>query len=103
MRETDYRLALDHDAEIVVRFSTDKQGVTSYRVVLLAVIDGEQHAVRVFDNAHGVHDMHRYEGQTKLPAETFSTATAGEAMRDAIGQVLGSYREMIEVWKPRPA
>jgi hypothetical protein len=56
--------------------------------------------VRVFDNVHGVHDMHRYKGREKLSAETFSHAGASAAMNEASRPVLGSYREMIEAWTP---
>jgi hypothetical protein len=97
---TDYRLLLDHDAELVVRFLTERREVLIYRVVLLAIRDGAQHTVRVFDNAHGRNDMHRYRQGDKQPAETFSEATPGEAMREAIRWVLDSYREMIETWQP---
>jgi hypothetical protein len=99
-KDIDYRYPLDHDAQIVVRFTTERDEVVRYRVVLLAVYEGEDRTVRLFDNAHGVNDMHRYEGAEKQEAETFSQASPREAMYEAIRWVLGSYREMIDAWAP---
>jgi hypothetical protein len=68
--------------------------------VLLAVERGEQRAVRVYDNAHRNHDMHRYNRENvKQAPERFHRGSAGEAMRSAIAAVRGGYREMIESWR----
>jgi len=32
-------------------------------------IEGKWQTIRLFDNAHGDHDMHRYTGSEKQPAE----------------------------------
>jgi hypothetical protein len=96
--DVDYREILDHDAEVIVRFITERGAVIRYRVVLVAVVGGEEHTVRVFDNAHGRNDMHRYVSGEKRPAEEFSQASPGEAMRVAIRWAQQSYREMIDAW-----
>lgn len=56
--------------------------------------------VRVYDNAHGVHDMHRYNrAGEKQPAEAFHDGSASEALQSALDAVRDSYREMIESWR----
>jgi hypothetical protein len=70
--ETDYRDWLDLDTAIGVRFRTRRSEVTDYVVVLLAVDRGALWAVRVYDNTHERHDMHRYNREgVKRAAETF--------------------------------
>ncbi len=60
MGETSYRDRLGVEAAIDVRFITDRSGVIDYAIVLLVREDGAWVAVRVYDNTHGNHDMHRY-------------------------------------------
>ncbi|MGH2855012.1 MAG: DUF7718 family protein [Solirubrobacteraceae bacterium] len=100
MGETDYRDWLDLDAEVGVRFLTHRSEVTYYVVVLLAVDRGELWAVRVYDNAHERHDMHRYNREgVKQAAETFHQGSAAEALLSAIEAVRNGYREMIDSWR----
>lgn len=98
--ETSYRDGLGAEAAIDVRFFTRYGEVTDYTVVLLATDRGAWHAVRVYDNAHQMNDMHRYnrEGE-KQPAETFHGGSASEALRNAIETVRSGYGEMIESWR----
>jgi hypothetical protein len=98
--ETDYRIILAHDAQLVVRFATERGYVLTYRVVLLALHEGEWEAVRVYDNVHGRNEMHRYTDEgVKEDAETFSEASAAEALRQAREEALANYREIIDSWK----
>jgi hypothetical protein len=98
--ETGYRDWLDPEAAIEVRFVTRRSEVTGYAIVLLAFEQDELRAVRVYDNAHENHDMHRYNREgVKQAAETFHRGSAGEAMRSAIEAVRSGYREMIESWR----
>ncbi len=100
MGETGYRDWLDSDAAIGVRFFTRRSEVTDYVVVLLAVDRCELWAVRVYDNAHEHHDMHRYNREgVKQVAETFHQGSAGEALLSAIEAVRSGYREMIDSWR----
>jgi len=71
-----------------------------YAVVLLARERGEWCAVRVYDNTHGAHDMHRYnrDGE-KQPAEYVHQGSAGEALRAAMEAVRSGHKEMIESWR----
>jgi hypothetical protein len=98
--ETGYRDLLSVEAAIDVHFVTDRSGVTDYAIVLLVREDGAWVAVRVYDNAHGNHDMHRYNRDgVKQAAETFHHGSAGEAMRSVLEAVRGGYSEMIESWR----
>lgn len=83
-----------------VEFVTDRRDVIDYAVVLLIVVAAEQiEAVRVYDGAHGVNEMHRYSRRGgKQAAETFHRGTLGAGMRAAIQAIKHSYRPMIEAW-----
>jgi hypothetical protein len=100
LRETSYRDELADDADIDVRFLKSGRTVVDYVIVLLVCERGEWHTVRVYDNTHGNHDMHRYtrDGVKRSP-ESFHHGSAGEAMRSAIGAVRSGYKEMIESWR----
>lgn len=102
MARTNYRLVLDGEAEVVVDFNVEPEfGLTTYRVVLVARDDGEWRAVRVYDNVHANHDMHRYTVDgVKSEAETFHSGTPSEAFNEARALVRKSYREMIDAWRP---
>jgi hypothetical protein len=65
------------------------------------VEEGERlRTVRVYDNAHGVHDMHRYnQAGEKQPAEVLHHGSASEALQSALRSVRDGYREMIESWR----
>jgi hypothetical protein len=99
-QETSYRDELDFGAVKDVRFVTRGTEVIEYAVVLLAR-EGEQlHSVRLYDNAHGRHDMHRYNREgVKQAAETFHQGSASEALQSAIEAVRSGYSEMIEAWR----
>lgn len=99
-QETSYYDELDLEAAIDVRFCTRDGEVTDYAVVLLAEAQDVWHAVRVYDNAHQVNDMHRYNrDHEKQAAETFHEGSASEALQSAIETVRGGYSEMIESWR----
>jgi hypothetical protein len=88
------------EVAVEVRFLTRRSEVIDYAIVLLSYEHDELRAVRVYDNAHGNHDMHRYNREgVKQAAETFHQGSAGEAMRSAIEAVRSGYREMIESWR----
>lgn len=99
-RERDFREILEAGVQIVVRYSTDRGRVVSYAVVLIAEIDGDDYTIRVYDNAHGQCEIHRYEqGEGKQPAESVGVVDPGVAMREAIGDIKNRYEEMIRSWR----
>ena len=69
VHETSYRTRLSFEAILDVRFLRQRNEVIDYVVVLLVQEGGVMKAVRVYDNTHGDHDMHRYnrDGVSKLP------------------------------------
>lgn len=100
LRETSYRDELGKGADIDVRFLTQGKTVIDYVVVLLVYDRETWCAVRVYDNTHATHDMHRYnrEGVKQLP-ECFHQGSVGEALRSAIEAVRSGHMEMIESWR----
>jgi hypothetical protein len=100
VHETSYRARLDFEAAIDVRFLRQRTEVIAYAVVLLTRERGMLRAVRVYDNTHGDHDMHRYNRQgVKRAAETFHRGSASEALQSAIDAIRSGYGEMIESWR----
>lgn len=97
-REHTYRRVLSRDAVMVVEFRVVATEVVRYSVLLLVRHNGVLRPVRLFDNAHGDHDMHRYIGSEKQSAEPAHPGSAGEAMRDATARIEDGYEEMIESW-----
>jgi hypothetical protein len=97
-----YRDSLDYDSgvRIVVEFTTNRREVTDYAVILTIDDGAGEAAVRVYDGAHGINDMHRCDRRgTKAPAEVFHAGTLGEGMRAAITAVRSGYKEMIDAWR----
>jgi hypothetical protein len=83
-----------------VDFTTDRQDVTNYSIVLLVEEDEQIETVRVYDGAHGENEMHRYSRQGgKQAAEVFHRGTLGEGMRSAIETIERGYAVMIEGWR----
>lgn len=69
-------------------------------MVLLALHEGEWHTVRVYDNAHGANEMHRYTlAEGKQAAEPVHAGEAGRAMRTARDEILAGFEKMIEAWR----
>ena len=100
VHETSYRTRLSFEAILDVRFLRQRNEVIDYVVVLLVQEGGVMKAVRVYDNTHGDHDMHRYNRDgVKQAAETFHRGLAGEALRSAIDTVRSGHNEMIESWR----
>lgn len=94
------RTRLDSDVAVDVRFLRRRSELIEYAVVLLARECGQWRAVRVYDNSHGGHDMHRYNREgVKQAAESFYRGYASEALQSAIGAVHSGYGEMIESWR----
>ena len=69
---------LSADARILVDLEGRPMG--RYAVMLQLRIEGKWQTIRLLDNAHGDHDMHRYTGSEKRPAERFSEGTVNEVV-----------------------
>lgn len=57
--------ALADDARILVEF--EGRPLERYAIMLQLLIEGKWQTIRLFDNAHGDHDMHRYTECEKQP------------------------------------
>jgi hypothetical protein len=98
--ETEFVITLERDvADVVIRLTTERGSLRVYRVTLRCLYDDTWQTVRVYDNVHGAHDMHRHtlEGG-KLPAETFHYGSPREAYAEARRDIEHGYREMIAGW-----
>jgi transposase len=53
----------------------------------------------VFDNAHGDHDMHRYTGSEKQPAERFAEGAVNEIAPQAIDYLIDHWEAIADSWR----
>jgi len=83
------------------RILVDLEGrpMERYAVMLQLRIDGKWQTIRLFDNAHGDYDMHRYTGSEKQPAERFSVGAVNEAVPQAIRYLVDHWEAIAESWK----
>lgn len=88
---------LSTDARILV--DLEGRPMKRYAVMLQLRIEGEWQTIRLLDNAHGDHDMHRYTGSEKQPAERFSEGSASEVAPKAIRYLLDHWEAIAESWK----
>lgn len=61
--------------------------------------EGEWRTARLYDNAHGVHDMHRYRGTDKRDAEVFHQGPPTEALPAAVRELKESWPSIVEGWE----
>jgi hypothetical protein len=97
-----YRQPLDlcRTVRLSVEFTTRRDEVIDYALVLIAELGGRIETIRVYDSAHGHNEMHRYTKDLgKQPAELFHRGTLGAGMRMAIGEIQRGYEEMIDGWR----
>jgi hypothetical protein len=96
---TDYPLTFSDTARAEASHETDRGVLTRYSVVLLTLHNGEWQTVRVYDNTHTRHDMHRHTlSGGKQPAEVFHHGTPSEAYNAALELVGEGFEEMIAGW-----
>jgi hypothetical protein len=85
---------------LFVEFTTRRDEVVDYALVLVAEIDGRLETIRVHDAVHGVNELHRYTKELgKRPGVVFHRGTLGEGMRIAIEAIRHGHEEMIEAWR----
>jgi hypothetical protein len=70
-----------------------------YAVMLQLQIEGRWGTVRLLDNAHGNHDMHRYTGFEKQPAERFAEGSVNEVVPMAIRHLIDHREAIADSWK----
>lgn len=90
---------LDWGARRISKYTTERGELTSYSVTLSTLHEGRWHTVRVYDNAHGQHEMHRHTlAGGKQTGEVFHHGTASDAYNSARSLVDEGYEEMITAW-----
>jgi hypothetical protein len=97
-----YEWILDEIAGVSlwVDFTTDRDSVVKYTVVLLLATAVGVETIRVYDAAHGYNEMHRYtQSGGKQAGTAFHSGSLGEGMRAAIRDAKRGYLEMIEGWQ----
>jgi hypothetical protein len=70
-----------------------------YAVMLQLRADGRWQTIRLLDNAHGDHHMHRYTGSEKQPAERFAEGSVNEIAPMAIRYLIDHWEAIAESWK----
>jgi len=88
---------LSADARILV--DLEGRPMERYAVMLQLRIEGKWQTIRLLDNAHGDHDMHRYTGSEKQPAERFSEGAVNEVVPQAIRYLIDHWEAIAESWK----
>lgn len=88
---------LSPDARVLV--DIEGRPMQRYAVMLQLRIEGEWQTIRLLDNAHGDHDMHRYTGSEKQPAERFAEGSPNEVAPKAIRYLIDHWEAIAESWK----
>lgn len=97
MRE--FPIDLTDTVHIQVRFTLKGRSVQRYAVVLVAEIDGQERTIRLYDNAHGHNEMHRYTRRDdKQDPVRQPDDENGKAMREAIDAIRHGWEGMIAGW-----
>jgi hypothetical protein len=92
-----FDLWLDPDVRVLVE--RHGQPLERYAVMLQVLRDGEWRTIRLFDNAHGGHDMHRYDRYEKQDAERFFEGQPREALPAAIMHLKEHWQAIVESWE----
>lgn len=85
------------DARVLVEL--EGRPLTKYAVMLHLRIEGRWQTIRLLDNAHGDHDMHRYTGAEKQPADRFAEGSVNEIAPQAIRYLIDHWEVIAESWK----
>lgn len=88
---------LADDTRILIEF--EGRPLERYAVMLQLRIDGRWQTIRLLDNAHGDHDMHRYTGAEKQPAERFAEGAVNAVAPEAIRYLIDHWEAIAESWK----
>lgn len=97
---TEYEYPLSGEAIVYARLDTKEGEAVGYAVTLVVEERGELRTVRVYDNAHGTPEMHRYSGEgKKQPAEKAPGATPSEGFNMALDLISSGFTEMINGWR----
>jgi hypothetical protein len=85
-------------ARILVRHGG--QPVTRYAAMLQILRDRQWRTIRLIDNAHGEHHMHRYTGEFKQDAVAFGVGDPRDVLPKAVAYLVRASGSIIESWRP---
>jgi hypothetical protein len=85
------------DARLLVEL--EGRPLAHYAVMLQLRIGGRWQTVRLLDNAHDHHDMHRYTGTEKQPAERFAEGPVSEVVPLTIRYLIDHWEAIARSWK----
>lgn len=88
---------LSADAHVLV--DLEGRPMERYAIMLQLRIDGKWQTICLLDNAHGDHDLHRYTGFEKQPAERFAEGSANEVAPKAIRYLVDHWEAIARSWK----
>lgn len=97
-----------HEREYVIKVADDLRilvcqsgrPITGYAVLLQVWEGGEWRTIRLIDNAHGRHEMHRYtRREGKRSAESFHHGKINDAIPDAIADLRDRWETILAAWK----
>jgi hypothetical protein len=74
--------------------------MTRYAAMLQLLRDGQWHTIRLIDNAHEVHHMHRYVGDVKRDAVSFEVGDARDVLPKAVAYLVRASESIIASWQP---
>ena len=90
---------IDTTTRVLIRY--EGRPITTYAVMLQIRRGGTWRTIRLVDNAHGHHHMHRFDGPTKLEGVPFAQGNTVDVIPEAIGYMLQAWRSIIEGWESR--
>ena len=96
----DFQIDVAPGVEILVEFKTERGELAGYTVLLRVLRDGEWHEVRVWDNAHGDNEMHRYtRSGGKQAGVVFHQGSFAEGYRAAYADARTNFEEIVDGWE----
>jgi hypothetical protein len=85
------------EARVLIVF--EGRPLEHYAIMLQLHVEGSWQTIRLLDNAHGDHDMHRYTGTEKQPAERFAEGPVNEVAPQAINYLVRHWKAIAESWR----
>ncbi|MGN6371975.1 MAG: hypothetical protein ACTHM1_03160 [Solirubrobacteraceae bacterium] len=85
-------------ARILVRHGG--RPLTHYAAMLQILRARRWQTIRLIDNAHDAHHMHRYTGHVKQEAVSFGVGDPHDVLPKAIAYLIRASDSIIESWQP---
>ncbi|MEJ7894525.1 MAG: hypothetical protein WKF94_17985 [Solirubrobacteraceae bacterium] len=85
------------DARILVR--RGGRPITDYAAMLQLLARGQWQTIRLIDNAHDQHHMHRYAGETKVEGVPFTEGEPREVVPMAVAYLVRAADSIIDGWQ----